>query len=75
MSDLTEGIPVRTSRELSVQDYAKRACDVLATFDIRAVADARGGIRFIDGLDHDDEPLVAAVIRLVARRFGRDEQR
>jgi hypothetical protein len=71
---ITDGIPVRVSTTLAVEEYAQRASEILRLFDIPA-APLRGGIEFDPGVEPDDQALVWAVTNLVSRRFGRPEQR
>ncbi|MCW3492549.1 hypothetical protein [Microbacterium sp. SSM24] len=74
ISRIADQIPVRVSMTMEVEGYAERASEILKLFDIHA-APLRGGIEFDPGVEPGDQALVEAVTNLVARRFGRPEQR
>lgn len=64
-------IPVRVSRQMTPIESRFRVAEVLNLFDIEAVADGTGGIRYGDeGVALEDQPLEAAVRILIGRRFG-----
>jgi len=64
-------IPVRASRQMTPIESRFRIAEVFNLFDIEAVADETGGIRYRDeGVVLEDQPLEAAVRILLGRRFG-----
>lgn len=67
---LTSTIPVSQLSTLEHAAYLQRLEDVLQLFGIDAASDGRG-IHFVEpGVGEEDQPLVAALTTLVARRFG-----
>ncbi|WP_442544778.1 hypothetical protein ACSBOX_03240 [Arthrobacter sp. KN11-1C] len=63
-------IPVRVSRQMTDTEYQFRVAEVLNLFDIEAVGDETGVYYGDEGVELEDQPLVAAIRILLARRFG-----
>lgn len=64
-------IPVRVSRQMTPVEYQFRVSEILRLSDIDAVADETGGVYYGDeGVELEDQPLLAAIRVLIGRRFG-----
>ena len=63
-------IPVRASRQMTATEYQFRVAEVLNLFDIEAVGDETGVYYGGEGVELEDQPLVAAIRILIGRRFG-----
>ncbi|XAS66668.1 hypothetical protein V3C33_14405 [Micrococcaceae bacterium Sec5.7] len=63
-------IPVRASRQMTATEYQFRVSEILNLFDIDAVADETGVYYGGEGVELEDQPLVAAIRVLIGRRFG-----
>jgi hypothetical protein len=62
-------IPVRASRQMTAVEYQLRVAEILRLFDIDAVADETGVYYGGEGVELEDQPLEAAVRKLIGRRF------
>ena len=62
-------IPVHASRQMTAVEYQLRVAEILRLFDIDAVADETGVYYGGEGVELEDQPLEAAVRKLIGRRF------
>lgn len=55
---------------MTATEYQIRVAEVLNLFDIEAVGDETGVYYGDEGVELEDQPLLAAIRILLARRFG-----